>query len=60
LDELSPRFPDKLAVHDTLLTARLEVVRNLKAADDPLYTALSAAQKKTAEEIMLSPLGMML
>src|SRR5271169_6400302 len=23
-DELSPRFPDKLAVHDTLLTARLE------------------------------------
>ena len=53
-------FPDKLAARETLLTARLEAVRKLKVAADPLYTALNADQKKTAEEIMLGPMGMMM
>ena len=39
---------------------RLEAVRKLKAAADPLYAALTADQKKTADEIMLSPMGMMM
>jgi hypothetical protein len=43
-----------------MLGARLEAVRKLKAAADPLYTALNADQKKTADEIMLSPMGMMM
>jgi hypothetical protein len=42
------------------LTARLEAVRKLKAAADPLYAALTADQKKTADDIMLSPMGIMM
>lgn len=40
--------------------ARLEGVPKLKAAADPLYMALDTDQKKTADEIMLSPMGMMM
>lgn len=53
-------LPDKLAERETMLAARLEAVRKLKAAADPLYAALNADQKKTADEIMLSPMGMMM
>src|SRR6516225_2197351 len=35
-------LPDKLAERETMLGARLETVRKLKAATDPLYTALNA------------------
>jgi hypothetical protein len=53
-------LPDKLAERETMLTARIEAVRKLKTATDPLYAALNADQKKTADEIMLSPMGMMM
>ena len=53
-------LPDKLAERETLLTARIEAVRKLKAAADPLYAALNADQKKTADDIMLGPMGMMM
>jgi hypothetical protein len=43
-----------------MLTARIEAVRKLKGAVDPLCAALDANQKKTADEIMLSPMGMMM
>ena len=49
---------DKLAERETILAARLEAVRKLKAAAEPLYAALNADQKKTADDIMLSPMGM--
>jgi hypothetical protein len=32
--------------------ARLDALKKLKAAVDPLYAALSADQKKTADEIV--------
>ena len=53
-------LPDKLAAREKQLTARLEAMRKLKAVAEPLYTALSPDQKKTADEIMLSPMGMMM
>jgi hypothetical protein len=53
-------LPDRLAAREKQLAARLEAIRKLKAAADPLYTALSADQKKTADEIMVSPMGMMM
>jgi len=40
--------------------AGLEAVRKPKAAADPLYAALNADQKKTADEIMLVPMRMMM
>ena len=53
-------LPDKLTAQETRLAARLETLRKLKAAVDPLYAALTADQKKTADEIMLGPMGMMM
>ena len=53
-------LPDKLAARETMLAARLEVVSKLKAGADSLYMALDTDQKKTAHEIMLSPMGMMM
>ena len=53
-------LPDKLAAGEKTLGTRLDAVRKLKAAADPLYAALSVDQKKTADEIMVSPMGMMM
>ena len=53
-------LPDKLAARETMLTAHIEGMRKLKAAADPLYAALNADQKKTADDIMLSPMGTMM
>jgi hypothetical protein len=53
-------LPDKLAAREKMMSARLDAVRKLKAAAEPLYAALSADQKKTADEIMVSPMGMMM
>jgi hypothetical protein len=51
---------DKLRARETRLSARLDALRRLKVAVDPLYAALTADQKKTADEIMPSPMGMMM
>jgi LTXXQ motif family protein len=53
-------LPEKLDAREKLLTARLDAARKLKAAAEPLYAALSAEQKKTADEIIVSPMGMMM
>jgi hypothetical protein len=54
----SATVPERLAARENFLTARLNALRELKAAADPLYVALSPEQKKTADEVMLSPMGM--
>ena len=50
---------DKLAMREKMMTAHLEALRRFKAAVDPLYAALSDEQKKTADELMIGPMGMM-
>ena len=52
-------LPDKLTTREKMLAARLEALRKLKAAVDPLYAALSDEQKKTADELIMGPMGMM-
>ncbi len=44
-------LPDKLAVHEKMMTAHLDALRKLTTALDPLYAALNAEQKKTADEL---------
>jgi hypothetical protein len=44
--------PERLAQHEKMLAERLDVVRAMKAALDPLYAALSDEQKKTADELI--------
>jgi len=51
--------PDKLATREKMMTAHLEALRKFKAAVDPLYAALSDEQKKTADELLIGPMGMM-
>ena len=52
-------LPDKLAMREKMMAAHLEALRKFKAAVDPLYAALSDDQKKTADELLIGPMGMM-
>src|SRR5215831_9598730 len=52
-------LPDKLALSEKMMTAHLEALRKFTAAVDPFYTALSDEQKKTADELLMGPMGMM-
>jgi LTXXQ motif family protein len=52
-------LPERLATREKMMAARLEALRKFKAAVDPLYAALSDEQKKTADELLMGPIGMM-
>ena len=52
-------LPDRLAAREKMMSAHLEVLRKFKAAIDPLYAAFSDEQKKTADELLMGPMGMM-
>jgi len=52
-------LPEKLAAREKMMTAHLEALRKFKGAVDPLYAALSDEQKKTADEVLIGPMGMM-
>ena len=53
-------LPDKLAAQEKFLADRLEAIRKLKTAAGPLYAALSDDQKKSADELMIGPMGVMM
>ena len=52
-------LPDKLALREKMMTGHLDALRRLKGAVDPLYAALSPEQKKTADQLLMGPMGMM-
>jgi hypothetical protein len=56
----SETLPDRLALREKMMAAHLEALRKLKTAVNPLYAALSDEQKKTADTLVLSPMGMMM
>jgi hypothetical protein len=41
------------------MAAHLDGLRKLRTAFDPLYTSLSADQKKAADSLMIGPMGVM-
>jgi hypothetical protein len=51
--------PQRLDAYEKMLTVRLDAVRTVRAAFDPLYASLSDEQKKTADELMSGPMGIM-
>jgi hypothetical protein len=53
----SATLPEKLAAREKMMTANLDAFRKLKAAVEPLYAALNDDQKKTADELMIGPMG---
>jgi hypothetical protein len=59
MEQQSSTLPEKLAAREKTMTAHLEAFRKFKAAVEPLYPALSDEQKKTADQLLLGPMGMM-
>lgn len=55
----SGTLPEKLAAREKAMTPHLEALRKLRSAVEPLYAALSDDQKKTADQLMIGPMGMM-
>jgi len=51
-------LPDRFAAREKWMTERLEALRKLKTAVEPLYAALDTDQKKTADELMIGLMGM--
>jgi hypothetical protein len=58
-DAKASTAPDRLGQYEKTLTSRLETIRTLKAAVDPLYALLSDDQKKVADELLMGPMGVM-
>ncbi len=52
-------WPDRLAAQQKVLSTRLDAIKALEAAAKPLYAVLSDEQKKTADQLLASPMGMM-
>jgi hypothetical protein len=55
----SVSLPDRLDQNEQLMAARLNALRAANAALKPLYAALSDSQKKSADELLSSPMGTM-
>lgn len=51
-------LPERLQIQETHVAARLEQIRNVKAAADKLYALLDEGQKKAADDIVLPMMGM--
>jgi len=56
--DISQTLPRRLADRESLLSARLDGLRNLKGAIEPFYAALDETQKAAADELLM-PMGMM-
>ena len=59
MQQQSSTLSEKLAAREKTMTAHLETFRKFKAAVEPLYTALNDDQKKTADQLLVSPMGLM-
>jgi len=51
-------LPERLALSQKAMTAHLDGLRKTAGALDKLYDALSAEQKKIADDIVIGPMGM--
>ena len=51
-------LPDRLAFEQKAMSVHLEALSKTKATLESLYAVLSPAQKKIADQIMVSPMGM--
>lgn len=52
-------LPERLAMLEKAMAAQLGALDRLRATVGPLYAAFTADQKKTADELMIGPMGMM-
>jgi len=52
-------LPDRLDQNEQLMAAQLDALRSMNNALKPLYAALTDGQKKTADQLVWGPMGMM-
>ncbi len=52
-------LPDRLDQNEQLMAAHLDALRVMNKTLKPLYVALDESQKKTADQLLRSPMGMM-
>ncbi len=52
-------LPERLDLHEQFMTSQLESMRAVNGALKPLYAALSDDQKKVADQVFWTPMGMM-
>jgi hypothetical protein len=58
-EESAKTLPERLDVHEQLVSARLDEIKQIKGSLTNLYAVLSEAQKKEADDIVLPMAGMM-
>lgn len=51
-------LPARIERNEKALSSRLEALRKIKAAVEPLYASFSDEQKRIADQLMVSPMGM--
>ena len=56
--DIPETLPERITLHENLMTARQEALKTTNAATLALYNALDAKQKKKADELLLG-MGMM-
>ena len=59
-DGKTASLPARIELQQKALSARLDALNATKAALDPLYASMSDEQKKIVDELMMSPMGMMM
>ena len=59
MQQQSNALPETLAAREKTMTAHLEAFSKFKTAVEPLYAALNDDQKKTADQLLVSPMSMM-
>jgi hypothetical protein len=52
-------LPARIEQNEKALVSCLETVRKIKAAVEPLYASFSEEQKRTADQLMVSPMGLL-
>ena len=52
-------LPDRLDLHEQVMTAQLDALRTTNKALTPLYASFDDAQKRTADKLFWGPMGMM-
>jgi LTXXQ motif family protein len=57
-DDIPSTLPDRLALHEGMMSARLQEIKSINAATLALYNVLDEAQKKKADEVIMG-MGMM-
>jgi hypothetical protein len=57
-DDTGKTLVERLEAHEQYMTARLDELKQIKAAWTELYQGLSESQKKEADEVVLPMMGM--